>query len=77
MKNIALFLNHQTNHQKNKLPSPGFQCSFEFLVSGARNVKVVLFVDQNFIHFPNKFINLVVIFFEVEMLPTQFLGKII
>ena len=53
MKNIALFLNHQTNHQKNKLPSLGFECSFLYLDSGARNVKVVWFVDQSFIHFPN------------------------
>ena len=38
MKNIALFLNHQTNHQKNKLPSMGFEFSFLYLDSGARNV---------------------------------------
>ena len=38
MKNIALFLNHQTNHQKNKLPSLGFECFFLYLDSGARNL---------------------------------------
>ena len=55
--------------KKNKLPSLGFECTFLYLDSSARNVKVVWFVDQIFIHL----YNLVVIIFEVEILPTQIL----